>query len=232
MRRVYTSALAMSIMLMPAAARAQATETSNKVANGGISAAGWAGKIDAKEAAQGQVLNNSKLAMEGKDLHVITGPAVTYWNPANKASGDYTVKATFKEPKYMNLNDHPHPYGIMIGGNDLDTDQASFLYCAVYGDGKFIMRGMGPAAFSVNGRALAAASVHKAAGKGEPVEQEIAVSVKGDKVECSVNGAVVGSYDKAAVTGAGKAKSTDGIYGIRFAHNTDGWVSGLTMTKP
>ena len=40
-------------------------------------------------------------------LHVTTGPAVTYWNPANTASGDYTVKATFKEPAYMALNDHP-----------------------------------------------------------------------------------------------------------------------------
>jgi hypothetical protein len=35
---------------------------------------------------------------------VTTGPAVAYWNPANKAAGDYTVKATFTEPKYMNLN--------------------------------------------------------------------------------------------------------------------------------
>jgi hypothetical protein len=232
MRRVQNSLLAMGIMLMPAIASAQAPETSNKVANGGISVAGWAGRIDAKEMAQGQVLNNSKLAKEGDALHVTTGPAVTYWNSANKASGDYTVKATFKEPKYMNLNDHPHPYGIMIGGNDLDSDQATYLYCAAYGNGNFIMRGMGPAAFSVNGRGAASAAVHKAAAKGEPVEQQIAMSVKGDKVECAINGQVVGSYDKSAVTGAGKAKSTDGVYGIRFAHNTDGWVTGLTMTKP
>ena len=51
--------------------------------------------------------------------------------------------------------------------------------------------------------------------------QEIALSVKGDKVECAINGTVVGSYDKAAVVGAGKLKSTDGVYGIRFAHNTE-----------
>ena len=48
------------------------------------------------------------------------------------------------------------------------------------------------------------------------------MSVKGDKVECSINGTVVGTYDKAAVVGAGKLKSTDGVYGIRFAHNTEG----------
>jgi hypothetical protein len=51
--------------------------------------------------------------------------------------------------------------------------------------------------------------------------QDIALSVKGDKIECSVNGAVVGSYNKADVVGPGKLKSTDGVYGLRLAHNTD-----------
>jgi hypothetical protein len=81
------------------------------------------------------------------------------------------------------------------------------------------------------GRGESNAAVHKAAGQGEPVTQEIAVSVKGDKVECAINGTVVGSYDKSAVVGEGKLKSTDGVYGIRFAHNTEGLVTGLTMTK-
>jgi hypothetical protein len=164
-------------------------------------------------------------------MQVTTGPAVTYWNPADKASGDYTVKATFNEPKYMNLNSHPHPYGIMIGGNDLGTAQQSFLYCAAYGNGNFIVRGFGPDAFQMNGRGGANAAVHKASAVGEPVMQEIALSVKGDKVECAINGAVVASYDKPAVVGAGKLKSTDGVYGLRFAHNTEVNVTGLTLTK-
>jgi hypothetical protein len=42
---------------------------------------------------------------------------------------------------------------------------------------------------------------------------------------------VVGTYPKAQVVGAGKLKSTDGVYGIRFAHNTEGTVSGLTVSK-
>ena len=83
----------------------------------------------------------------------------------------------------------------------------------------------------MNGRGEPNAAVKKAAGPGEPVTQEIAVSVKGDKVECAINGTVVGSYDKSALVTEGKLKSTDGVYGIRFAHNTDATVSGLTMTK-
>ena len=107
---------------------------------------------------------------------------MTYWNPANKATGNYTVKATFNEPKYMNLNDHPHPYGIVIAGNDLGTAQQSYLYCAAYGNGNFIVRGFGPAPFQMNGRrGEPNAAVNKAAGKDQPVTQEIAVSVKGDQ---------------------------------------------------
>jgi hypothetical protein len=193
---------------------------------------GWTGKIDAIEVAAGMTLNSAKLAKEGDALKVTTGPAVTYWNPANKASGDYTVKATFREPKYMNLNSHPHPYGIVIAGNDLGTAQQSYLYCAAYGNGRFIVRGFGPDPFQMNGRGAEDPAVNKAAAVGEPVTQEIAISVKGDKVECSINNKVVASYDKSALVTAGKLKSTDGVYGIRFAHNTEAIVTGLKLTKP
>jgi hypothetical protein len=63
------------------------------------------------------------------------------------------------------------------------------------------------------------------------VTQEIALSVKGDKVECAINKQVVASYNKADLVTAGKLKSTDGVYGVRFAHNTEAIVSGLKMTK-
>lgn len=234
MRRfVYGSAAAIALAVLAASVpSAQEQEANRSVAGGGITAAGWSGKVDASAAKQGQSVKDAKLSSAGKDLHVMTGPAITYWNPANKASGDYTVKATFTEQKYMNLNDHPHPYGIVIAGNDMGTDQQSYLYCAAYGDGRFIVRGFGPQPFQMNGRGEANAAVHKAAGKDQPVTQEIAVSVKGDKIECAVNGTVVGSYNKADLVTAGKLKSTDGVYGIRFAHNTEATVSGLTVTKP
>ena len=131
----------------------------------------------------------------------------------------------------MGLNDHPHPYGIVIGLNDAGTDNQTYLYCTAYGNGKFIVRGFGPAPFQLNGRGEANDAVHKAAGTGQPVSQEIAVSAKGGDVTCAINGTVVGTYKKADVVGAGKLKSTDGVYGIRFGHNTEATVSGLTMTK-
>jgi len=223
--------IAATVALMFAFSPAQAQDESRAVADGGIKIPGWMGKIDASEAAKGLALENARLAMDGDAIHVVTGPAVNYWNPSNTASGDFTVKATFTETEYMSLNDHPHPYGIFIGGSGMGTDNQSLLYCAAYGSGRFIVRGFGPAPFQMNARGEANDAVNKAAGKGQPVTQEIALSVRGDMVQCSVNGTVVASYPKADVVGEGKLRSTDGVYGIRFGHNTEARVSGLTMTR-
>ena len=222
-----------------AGADAQAAmEESKAVVGGGITVPGWMGVVDAGEARRGLKITDAKLATMGGGMHVTTGPATTYWNSATRASGDFTVKATFNEAKYMGINDHAHPYGIMIAGNGLDTEKPEFLYCAAYGNGNFIFRGFSATAargtFSMTtGRAGDAnAAVHKAAGKDQPVTQEIAVQVRGDKVSCMINGTEVASYPKADLIGEGKVKSIDGFVGVRFGHNTDAHVSGFAMTKP
>jgi hypothetical protein len=223
---------AATLFLLTGPAPAQGQEASRPAAGGGISVPGWVGAVDAEAKSEGQTIADTKLTKAGNVLQVVTGPAASFWNSANKATGDYTVSATFTEAKYMNLNDHPHPYGIFIAGNDLGTDHETELYCEAYGDGRFIVRGFAPEPFKMNGHGETNAAVHKAAAPGQPVEQQIALSVKGGKVECAINGTVVASYDKGQVVTAEKLKSTDGIYGIRFAHNTEGSVSGLKMTRP
>jgi len=233
-------AIAVAAIIAAAPLSLNAQDASRTVSGGGILAAGWAGQIDAAEAAKNLKLTDSKLMKMGNDFHVTTGPAVAYWNPANKATGNYTVTAKFTEANFMGLNDHPHPYGIVIGGNDLGTETQSYLYCAAYGNGTYILRGFGPAAFQVNGTmpdgtrrrgGEANAAISKAAAKGASVTQEIAVSVKGDEVSCAINGTVVGTYPKSAIVGTGKLKTTDGVYGIRFGHNTEAVVTGFTMKK-
>jgi hypothetical protein len=222
-----------ALAALPQVASAQGMgETARKIEDGGIKAPGWMGKIDPQEARRGGSINDARFVKEGDTYHVTTGPATTYWDPANKVSGDYTVKATFTEPKFMNRNDHAHPYGIVIAGNDMGTDNNTYLYCAAYGTGMFIVRGFGPAAFRMNGpEGEANAAVHKAPAQDQPVTQEIAMSVKGDKIECAINGTVVASYPKSALVTSGKLKSTDGVWGIRFSHNTDGIVSKVTVTS-
>lgn len=228
----YALLISVACVLSSAASAQESPDTNRKVAGGGISVKGWLGKIDGDAEKAGQTVNDAKLSEEGNVLQVTTGPAITYWNPKNVAKGDYTVSATFTEPKFMNLNTHPHPYGIVIAGNGLGTGDQSYIYCAAYGNGNFIVRGFGPEPFQLNGRREANDAVHKAAGVGQPVTQEIAMQVKGDKVSCIINGTIVKTFDKADLVTAGKLKSTDGVYGIRFAHNTDATVSNLKVTKP
>ena len=201
------------------------------IPGGGIFIQGWTGKIDASSARQGRVLNDSKLVQEGNAIHVTAGPATTYWNPANTASGDYTVKATFMEPRFMELNSHPHSYGIFIGGTGMGTDQMSLVYCVAYGDGQMLVRGFsGPSVFTLLNTSRHAA-VRRAAAVGQPVSQDIAWTVKGGRAECSINGTVVAGYDRAQLVGAGKLQSTDGVYGIRYSHNVEAVITGFSMTK-
>jgi hypothetical protein len=203
------------------------------VAGGGITAAGWMGKVDPREAQGGAKIEDTKLVTMGQGLHATTGPAAVYWNPANTASGNYTVEATFTEREFMGLNDHAHPYGIFIAGNNMGTDNQALLYCAAYGNGNFIVRGFGPASFQMNGgrQGQASDAVNRAPAKGQPVTQKIALKVSADKVECLINDKVAGTYTKADLIVPGKLSTLDGVYGVRFAHNTDAHIAGLKMTK-
>lgn len=222
MRLIQGLVVAATLAVVPAALVAQ--DADRKVAGGGITVKGWQGKIDAAAAKKGMTINDSKFAAEGGGFRLAVGPAASYWNPANTVKGDYTVSATFREPKVA--SDHPHPYGIFIGGSKLDTDQHNLLYCVAYSDGTFLVRGFSNGTvFNVSKRGPNAAV--KKAGADGSVAQEIAWSVKGDRAECLINGQVVAGFNKADIVGAGKLESTDGVYGLRVSHNVDVTVTGL-----
>jgi hypothetical protein len=108
------------------------------------------------------------------------------------------------------------------------------LYCAAYGDGRFIVRAF-PTAFAPLGaagrRPAANEAVKKAAAKGEPVTQQISMSLKGSRVTCNINGAEVANLSKDELVGAGKLDSIQGNVGIRVSHNVDVNVTDFKVTK-
>ena len=211
----------------PPAAAPQQADVDRKV-TGGVTAKGWTGKEDTGNK-QGLTVKDSKLADEGKGLRLATGPAALYWNPANVAKGDYTVSATFDEAEQT--YNHPHPFGVFIGGSDLET-APNALYCAAYRNGNYIIRMFSAGKrVDVVGRPLAHEAVKKAETPKSPVVQEVGWTVKGDAVSCVINGTAVWTGTKADVTGAGKLASTDGIVGIRVSHNSDALVTGFGIKK-
>lgn len=228
MRLVHGSAIALAVALVMPAVHGQQAEADRKVAGGGIQVPGWQGQIDAGAAKKGSTINDSKFVKMGDGFHLTIGPAATYWNPANTASGNYTVKASFQQPK--SSSDHPHPAGIFIGGKNLGTDKQSYMYCTAYGDGTFLVRAFnGPTATTVTKR-QAHDAVHKAGADGA-VTNEVGWTVKGDRADCLINGISVASFAKADIVGAGKLESTDGVYGIRVSHNMDVMVTGFGAAK-
>jgi opacity protein-like surface antigen len=226
MRVLQVSAAVVAIALAGVAASAQDADRS--VAGGGIKASGWQGKVDPGASKQGKTINDSKFVQEGNNLRLSIGPAAIYWNPSNTAKGDYTVKATFTEPK-MSAN-HPHPYGVFIGGSNLDSEQQNLMYCVAYGDGTFLVRQFSGTTVNTVAKRQPHEAVRKASGEGS-VTNEVGWRVKGGRAECLINGTAVAGFDASEITGAGKLASTDGIVGLRVSHNLDVVVSNFGVNK-
>src|ERR1044071_6489864 len=69
--------------------------------------------------------------------HATNPQAAVYWNPANTASGSYTVNGTFT---LMKPSGHTNYYGLVFGGNELDAAQQQYLYFLVAQNGTFLIK--------------------------------------------------------------------------------------------
>lgn len=220
--------LALPLLGALVAAPALAQDADRTVADGGIKIAGWQGRVDRRPLSQGRTINDSRLVAEGDNLRLSVGPAGNFWNPAHTASGDYEVKATFKEHKMAAA--HPHSYGIFIGGKDLESDTETLAYCIIYGNGTFSVKTFhGAQVTTLVDRAEHAALV-KANADGEATN-EIGWRVQGNTAACVVNGTAVHTFPKSELISPTRITSTDGIYGLRVSHNLELTVSGLTVTR-
>ena len=63
--------------------------------------------------------------------------AAIYWNPANTAKGNYTLRGTFK---LLEPSGHVNFYGLFVGGRALEGMEQNYLYFTVAQDGSFLVR--------------------------------------------------------------------------------------------
>lgn len=220
-----TSAVALTLAL-PVVAIAQDADRS--VAGGGITVAGWKGKVDARAASQGKTVNDSRFTMVNNAIDLKIGPAAVYWNDANRATGNYEVKASFTERGHK--AGHPHSYGVFIGGSALETPDQAFAYCIVYANGTYSVKYFHGANVVTVVDRIASAAIKKANEAGTATN-EIGWRVANGKAGCVINGVEVQSWNAADIVGPDKLVSTDGIYGVRVSHNLDLTMTPLTM-KP
>ncbi len=221
---MHLSALVLTATLAALATTASAQDADRSVANGGIKVAGWLGRVDRRPLSQGKTVNDSRFVSEGGAFRISAGPAGNFWNPANTASGNYDVMATFKEHKMA--SSHPHSFGMFIGGADLQSDTETLMYCIVYGTGKYSIKTFHGAKVTTLVDGEENAAIHKADANGESTNS-VGWRVRDGQASCVINGNVVKTLPRAEFVAADRLTSTDGIYGIRVSHNLELTVSGL-----
>jgi hypothetical protein len=163
-----------------------------------------------------------RFTAKGAGYHAVTPQAAVFWNPANRATGAYTIKGTFTLVK---PSDHTNYYGIVFGGSDLDGPKQNYLYFLVAQDGSYLIKQrVGDVTTNNVARALHPA-VKKPDANGTSTNA-LEVRVMADKVDYAVNGTVVHSTPK-----SGPTAKTDGLYGIRSNHRLEIAIDSLSLVK-
>ena len=80
---------------------------------------------------------NIKFVTGGAGFHCTSPQAAVYYNPANTATGAYTVKGAFT---LMKPSGHTNYYGLVFGGSGLEGAGQSYLYFVVAQNGAWLIK--------------------------------------------------------------------------------------------
>lgn len=185
---------------------------------------GWKVRADrSTSAADPDAAGAIKFVTSGAGFHATNPQAAVYWNPANTATGAYTLKGTFT---LLKPSSHTNYYGLVFGGKDLEGGQQSYLYFVVAQDGTWLLkRRTGNTATSEIAGPTANAVVKTPDASGKSVNA-LEVRVTGAKIDFVVNGTVVHSEAK-----SGALANVDGLWGMRVNHVLDVQIDGLAVSK-
>jgi hypothetical protein len=159
-----------------------------------------------------------KFMAMGSGFHAVNPQAAVYWNPANTATGTYTIKGTFT---LLKPSGHTNYYGLVFGGSDLDNAKQSYTYFLVAQDGTWLVKKRTGDTATDNVLPKTPNAAVKKPGADGKSTNELEVRVGADKIDYVVNGTVVGSSPKSGI-------KTDGIYGLRVNHLLEVMVDGLS----
>lgn len=170
---------------------------------------GWMVRADrSTNASDPDGAGSIKFTTMGTGFHATNPQAAVFWNPANTATGAYTVRGTFTLEK---PSGHTNYYGLIFGGSDLDNAKQSYTYFLIAQDGTWLIKKRAGDADTQNVVAKTANDAIKKPDASGKSTNALEVRVGADKIDFVVNGTVVHSMPKSGV-------KTDGIYGIRVNH--------------
>jgi hypothetical protein len=184
---------------------------------------GWKMRVDrSTEASDPDAPGDIKFIAMGNGFHATNPQAAVYWNPANTASGTYTLKGTFT---LMKPSGHVNYYGLVFGGAALEGAAQKYLYFVVAQNGTWLIKTRNGDATSAVGAKTPSDVVKKPDDTGKSTNA-LEVRVGADKIDFVVNGAVVHTEPK-----TGALANTDGLYGIRINHLLEVQVDGFGVSK-
>src|SRR5256714_7721564 len=99
---------------------------------------GWKVRVDrSTSASDPDAAGSISFVTMGSGFHATNPQAAVYWNPANTATGTYTLKGTFT---LMKPSGHTNYYGLVFGGSDLEGPQQKYLYFVVAQNGTWLIK--------------------------------------------------------------------------------------------
>ena len=186
--------------------------------------AGWKLRADrSTSASDPDAAGDIKFVTMGSGFHANNPSAAVYWNPANTATGNYSLKGTFT---LMQPSAHVEYYGLVFGGSDLEGPKQAYLYFLVAQDGTWLIKRRDGDTATQNIAAKTASDAVKKPDASGKSTNALEVRVMADKIEYVVNGTVVHTMPK-----TGQTAKTDGIYGIRVNHALEVHVDGFALSK-
>ena len=184
---------------------------------------GWKVRADhSADASDPDAAGAIKFVTTPTGFHATNPMAAVYWNPANTATGNYTLKGTFK---LIKSTGHDEYYGLIFGGNGLEGAAQTYTYFMVTDDGTYLIKRRDGASTQGVSAKTASEAVKKPDASGMATNA-LEVRVMADKIDFVINGKVVTSLPK-----TGPAAKTDGIYGIRINHQLDVEIDGFSFSK-
>ncbi|CAN5707544.1 hypothetical protein BH23GEM10_BH23GEM10_16130 [soil metagenome] len=214
MRALLTAVLILAVA-MPAAAQHAGHGSSDSHHAGGVFPDGWQGRLDRDS----EQLTNVRFMTMGDAFHIITGPHVILWNPAQTASAQFRASGTFRQTR---APERLEGFGLVVGGRDLDAPGQDYLYFLVRHDGRFMIRHRAGTEVHTLVNWTEHAAINRA-GEATAASNALSIEARAGAVRFLVNGTVVQTFERVPML------NTDGVVGLRIGHHVDVHVEDLSV---
>ena len=215
MTRALGSTVAIGLLTLVSLAAQQPVAPAQPSQGTGPLPAEWKARLDDAAARPDAVT----VAAERESLTITTGPAGIFYKPGMKAEKDYDFTATFSQ---LQPAAAPQPYGLFIGGADLDKTVPRYTAFLIRSDGKYqITSRNGSRTVTVVGWRPAP---QMADPKGVKTSNTLSIRALRGAVHFLVGQREVHQMPRGRAGG-------DGIAGVRVGPNLKVQVNGLAVKK-